>query len=82
MGAADEGEWYYEPQHIHEAKVAVVRKESIRDKLDEEGLTRDVLLQKGNRAIKEYSVAVESSVASRVMRSGGQTRGVGAERIP
>jgi hypothetical protein len=40
----DFGEWYYDPVHIHEAKVAIVDKEAIKTALNDAGLIRDVLI--------------------------------------
>jgi hypothetical protein len=72
---ADHEEWYYDPQHIHEAKVAAVQKEKIREMLAEEGLTREVLLSKARQAIEEGTVNVNSKKASCVLRSSGNRSG-------
>lgn len=79
---ADYGEWYYDPGHIHEAKVAIVEKEKIRQTLEEDGLTRDVLVEKGKRAITAGTVDVNSTKARKVMRSSGTQSGSADDEDP
>lgn len=80
--AADYGEWYYDPQHIHEAKVAIVAKDAVRETLAADGLTRDVLIQEGRRAIDEGRVDVASSKATSIQRAGGNQSGTTDDEDP
>lgn len=79
---ADYGEWYYDPENIHEVKFAIVQKEKVRETLAEDGLTRDVLISKGRRAIREGMVDVESRKAKCVMRSSGSGSGSADDEDP
>lgn len=80
--AVDYGEWYYDPENIHEAKFAIVQKEKVQEALAEDGLTRDVLVSKGRRAVKEGTVDVESRKAKCVMRSSGAGSGSADDEDP
>ncbi|MBV0926232.1 hypothetical protein KTS45_18655 [Halomicroarcula limicola] len=79
---ADYGEWYYEPGHIYEAKIAIVEKERIKETLAEDGLTREILLEKGLRAIKDETVDVDSEKARYIKRSSGKQSGSGDGENP
>ena len=79
---ANYGEWYYDPQHIHEAKVAIVQKQKIQRILAEDELTREVLLDKGRQAIKEEKVSVDSEKAKYVLKSSGNQSGTVDDEEP
>lgn len=79
---ADFGEWYYDPVHIHEAKVAVVEKKKIKEKLMEDGLTRDRLIKMGSEAVLYNKVEVSSEKVKSIKRSSGKQSGSANDEDP
>jgi hypothetical protein len=77
-------EWYYDPCHIHEAKVLFVAKQDIEHVLAEAGLTKDVLREAAIDTIEgdTHIVDVDSSAAKCVMRSEHSRSGCDATETP
>lgn len=79
---ADLDEWYYDPGHIHVAKVVIVEKSKVRKTLATDGLTREVLVEMGQTAVTQGTVDVDSEKARYVKRSGGKQSGSADDEHP
>lgn len=76
------GEWYYGPQHIHEAKIAVVHKPNLSKILTEKGFDKKNIINKGKKAIKEGKIQVDSLGIRSIQRSGEAQTGTGTGENP
>lgn len=77
-------EWYYDPCHIHEAKVLIVQKNRIEEVLSRAGLDKQTLKQKAIDLIEDggTSKVVQQSEAKRVIRSNHSASGCNAVETP
>lgn len=79
---ANRGERYYSKNNIHEAKIAVVEKQKIKEMLAADGLGREEFIELGKKAMTENQVSVDSPNVRQIVRSGDGNSGSGDGENP
>lgn len=76
------GTWCFDVENIHEAKITFVKKQKIRNLLQDIGLTNKHLMRKGFQSIDKRDVIPESDMVSRIMCCNGSNSGAAVGEDP